>query len=151
MRIFVFSDSHGSYSPLARILNAEKPDLAVHLGDHADDALFLSKEVETPILWVSGNCDPFSGAPNSLLTEWEGHTVYLCHGHTHRVKSSLLSLSYAAREQGATLALFGHTHSPYDETYGDVRLINPGAAKSGSFAILTVTPDSITCAFQQIR
>jgi len=151
MRIFVFSDSHGRYSSLAHVLNHEKPDLAVHLGDHADDALFLSKMVNTPMLWVAGNCDPFSSAKTEQIVEWEGHKVYLCHGHTHRVKTSLLALSYAAREHGAALALFGHTHIPCDETYGDVRLINPGAVKQGSYAILTVTRDSISCAFQTTK
>lgn len=147
MKILICSDSHGSYSELVRILNREKPDLAVHLGDHADDALFLSKEVDTPMLWVAGNCDPFSGAPNSLTVEWEGHRVYLCHGHTHRVKSSLLNLYYTALEQGATLALFGHTHTRCDETCDTVRLINPGAVKNRSYAVLTVTKEEISCDF----
>ncbi len=150
MRILVCSDSHGSYSELARVLKDTAPDLAVHLGDHADDALFLSKTVDTPILSVAGNCDPFSSAPTSRTVEWEGHKVYLCHGHTHRVKSSLLNLYYTALQQNATLALFGHTHARCDETVDGVRLINPGAAKNGSYALLTVTRDSITCDFWQI-
>ena len=150
MKVFVFSDSHGSYSDLARILNRENPDLAVHLGDHADDAFFLSKETDIPVLWVSGNCDPFSNAPTTHTAELEGHKVYLCHGHTHHVKSSLLQLYYAALERGATLALFGHTHARCDETCDGVRLINPGAAKDGSFAVLTVTKDLITCEFRTL-
>ncbi|MBQ3054870.1 MAG: metallophosphoesterase [Oscillospiraceae bacterium] len=150
MRVFVFSDSHGAHSSLPHILNQDTPDLAVHLGDHADDAAHLSKTVNTPILWVAGNCDPFSSTPHELTVEWEGHTVYLCHGHTHRVKSSLLALSYAAQEHGASLALFGHTHTRCDETYNGIRLINPGAVKQGSYAVLTVTTDSIACEFKQI-
>ena len=147
MKILICSDTHGSYSEIERILTHDRFDLAVHLGDHADDALFLSKTVEIPVLFVAGNCDPFSSAPTSLTTEWEGHTVYLCHGHTHRVKSSLLNLYYTALEQGATLALFGHTHTRCDETCDTVRLINPGAVKQGSYAVLTVTKEEISCDF----
>ena len=147
MKILVCSDTHGSYSEIAHVLNSDTFDLAVHLGDHADDALFLSKEIRTPVIWVSGNCDPFSSAPASRTLTWEGHTVYLCHGHTHRVKSSLLNLYYTALEQGATLALFGHTHTRCDEVCDPVRLINPGAVKNGSYAVLTVTNDTITCDF----
>lgn len=147
MKILLCSDTHGTHSAITRILNGSKFDLAVHLGDHADDALFLSKETDTPVIWVAGNCDPFSGAPNSLTLEWEGHTVYLCHGHTHRVKSSLLNLYYTALEQGASLALFGHTHARCDEVCDTVRLINPGAVKRGSYAVLTVTRDTVDCEF----
>ena len=150
MKILVCSDTHGHYAEISRILNREHFDLAVHLGDHADDALFLSKETDTPLLWVSGNCDPFSGAPKTLTTVWEGHTVYLCHGHTHSVKASLLQLYYAALEQGATLSLFGHTHMPCDEVCDTVRLINPGAVKSRSYAVLTVTQDTVDCEFRTL-
>ena len=41
------------------------------------------------------------------------------------------SLVYAAQEQGATLALFGHTHRCLYEEAGGVKVINPGTAGRG--------------------
>ena len=42
MRIVVFSDSHGSVEPMLHAVREEKPDLVLHLGDHARDAEALA-------------------------------------------------------------------------------------------------------------
>ena len=34
-KLLVFSDSHGSTADMVRIVRSEKPDLVLHLGDHA--------------------------------------------------------------------------------------------------------------------
>ena len=51
------------------------------------------------------------------------------------------SLVYAAQEAGCQLALFGHTHIPYHEDVGGVKVVNPGTAGKGrslTWALLTI-------------
>ena len=47
--------------------------------------------------------------------------------HGHR-SVNLFSLSYKAQENGARIAMFGHTHQAYAEDDGRVLLLNPGSA-----------------------
>ncbi len=145
MRIFVFSDSHGRWEPMLSLLTQDPPDLVIHLGDHTADADALRARTMVPLLSVAGNSssDRASGVPDHRLITLEGHQLYLCHGHLHNVKSSLIYLSYSMQEQGVDLALFGHTHFPCDEQFGSVRLINPGSARS-MYAVLTLTADSVS-------
>jgi putative phosphoesterase len=37
------------------------------------------------------------------------------------------NLIYSAEENDCDIALFGHIHQPVDETFGDVRILNPGS------------------------
>lgn len=53
-----------------------------------------------------------------------GVKVHLEHGH----RRGLQALRYLALEEGARIALFGHTHYPYCEENGGVLLLNPGSA-----------------------
>ncbi|MEG0145820.1 MAG: metallophosphoesterase family protein, partial [Clostridia bacterium] len=61
----------------------------------------------------------------------------LTHGNTYRVKQGLLMLAYGAREVGADIVLYGHTHIPSVDRDGPLLLINPGALMDGRYAILT--------------
>ena len=59
-------------------------------------------------------------------------TAFITHGHLYGVKYGRLdSLVYAAMEQGAKIAMFGHTHEADIEEMGGVKIINPGTAGSG--------------------
>lgn len=151
MRIFVFSDTHDLWENVLSVLEADSPDLIIHLGDHTADAEMIRARTHIPLLSVSGNSssDRSSGVPDHRLITLEGHRVYLCHGHLHNVKDSLIFLSYAMQEQGVDLALFGHTHHPCDEQFGSTRLINPGSARS-TYAVLTLTRDTVTCEHKPI-
>lgn len=78
---------------------------------------------------VRGNCDIGGLAPDRDIVPLGSVKAFITHGHLYNVKYGRLdSLVYAAQEQGATLALFGHTHTPDYEEMGGVKLINPGAA-----------------------
>ena len=44
------------------------------------------------------------------------------------MKYDLYQLAGLARDRGADLALFGRTHIPAREQFGDVTLFNPGSA-----------------------
>ena len=44
MRIFVFSDTHGDTSGMDLVLSRTKPDIIIHCGDGADDAVEIQKK-----------------------------------------------------------------------------------------------------------
>ena len=50
----------------------------------------------------------------------------MMHGHTRHVKSGPMAVTYAARECGADILLFGHTHQPLVDRSGDFWVMNPG-------------------------
>ena len=137
MKLLVVSDSHGVTAPMLEWTARHRPDAVLHLGDHAADAEVLRAAYPTvPVYAVRGNCDG-AGAPESRTLLLGGVRIFLTHGHRYRVKLGTDILAYAALEQEAAVALYGHTHCQSDEVRGGVRLINPGAADA-RYALLTV-------------
>ena len=133
MRIGVFSDSHGDSEALDCLL--EKMgylDAVCFLGDVARDAQHLEDRLAAmpnrPVLYaVRGNNDYYSTCmlPWDRVIELDGVRIYMEHGHR---SVNLFSLSYKAQENGAGIAMFGHTHQAYAEDDGRVLLLNPGSA-----------------------
>ena len=132
MLIAVFSDSHGSVDPMIHAIREEKPDLVLHLGDHASDAEELQRVFPAlDIRYVRGNCDWGSDAEEVLTPVADGVRIFMTNGHRYNVKYTLDALANAAHFAGADLALFGHTHQSEYRVMGDVTLFNPGAAGPG--------------------
>ncbi len=135
-RIIAVSDSHGAAESLREALalaaSKGKIDYFVFLGDGLSDweavkSALQSKFPQTQWVAVRGNND-FRGSLPSLA-EWtvHGRKIMAAHGHEFHVKLGPQTLCYAARERQASVALYGHTHSPcLEEAYG-VLLLNPGA------------------------
>lgn len=69
----------------------------------------------------------------SIRFEVEGKRVLLVHGSPRKINEylfedrPLFSLERIARESGADLLVFGHTHLPYQKDVLDVRFINDGS------------------------
>ena len=132
MKLIVFSDSHRELSHMREVLDREKPDYVFHLGDHDSDAERISREFPTlSVAMVRGNCDGWSDTSVTLTLALGGVKFFLCHGHTLGVKSSYLRAIYAAREQGADVLLFGHTHVPEQDVCRGLKLLNPGSCGYG--------------------
>lgn len=128
MKIIVISDTHGEISAAVRILQAEKPDLLLHLGDYIRDAEDLERIFPTlPLCAVPGNNDWFSHEPKERVIRPEGVGIFFCHGHTTNVRASLINQKLKAQQENCTLSLFGHTHSPYLEKSGKIWMFNPGS------------------------
>lgn len=146
MRMLILSDSHGDLSTLEYILKRERSaDLIIHLGDFADDMNLFYEYTQTKgLLLCKGNCD-INGAdfPLQHIFQAENKNVFCCHGHRYGVKNGLSSLYFAAREQKADIALFGHTHSPFLDTESEVILLNPGAARNGDYATIEIIGNGI--------
>ena len=102
---------------------------------------------------VPGNCDwGQTGEPERLL-EIEGVRILMLHGHTRHVKSSPMAAVYAAREYGADVLLFGHTHVPLVDYDGTLWVMNPGAAGDytrPTCGLLTIREGIVTCSVQNI-
>ncbi len=128
-KLLVLSDSHGAQDAMRGAVSREAPDYLIHLGDHARDAARLGQEFpELPLVSVPGNCDlPTPDAVLMKLLDFDGVKVFLTHGHRYGVKQGLLRFELAAREAGADVALFGHTHQRYCKEKDGLWLLNPGA------------------------
>ena len=129
--IVAFSDAHGRLPMTDRVLTVlDEADYIFFLGDGGKDIDFLNGAYRSKLHYVHGNCDFRSGRREELV-ETDGVKFFLTHGHDYGVKSDYLSLSYAAREKGADVALFGHTHRPVILKDGLLTLINPGSLGYG--------------------
>lgn len=145
-RIGVVSDSHGGMLHLERfaeICRTEKFDQVFHLGDVLEDARWLEKQLDVPVVSVAGNCDFYAHHPREARVTVEGKRLLLLHGDRYRVKLGYDMLSYYAEENAVDAALFGHTHQPFAGYVGRALLINPGALKNGHYCILEVRAGDI--------
>ena len=143
MKAAVFSDSHGQTVLMEEAVRRTRPDVIIHLGDYDRDAVHLRHTFpEIPLCSVSGNCDMMPLSPAKDTVQLGPVKAFLTHGHLYGVKfGAVHSLVYAAQEAGCSIALFGHTHEPFNEQLGGVHVINPGTAGKGrrpTFALLEV-------------
>lgn len=149
MRILVLSDSHGNIDNMIRSVELTTPNVILHLGDCQRDAQQLQQIFPAiPMQSVSGNCDWGSLEAPEILTEYNGVKILMMHGHTRRVKASALSAVLAAKESGAQVLLYGHTHCPLVDYDGSLWILNPGSIGRGSpctYGIVTIEKDKLDC------
>lgn len=153
-RLGIVSDSHDRGVWLEKYLELcrrERYDAVFHLGDYCQDARWLERRLEQPVISVAGNCDMFSSQPREARAAYGPHRLLAVHGHLQDVKYGYERLSYLAEEQGATIALFGHTHQPYAGWMGRVLMLNPGALMDGRYAELTLDQDRIVPRLKSLR
>ncbi len=135
-RLTVFSDSHGSSAAMLEAIELHRrdTDCFIFLGDGCREAIPLFEDFGVTYQAVPGNCDMFTGGmPESLTLDLGAARIFICHGHRYGVKGSLGMLESAARERGADIALFGHTHLrlerylPPEDGQRPLWLFNPGS------------------------
>ena len=143
MRAIVVSDSHNDTNSLERAIDSQgKLDLIIHLGDIARDVDYIETcYYPVKVVSVLGNND-FRYDEYERVLDFDGHKIFLCHGHTQSVSSGYERLEATARSKGCEAALFGHTHRSVLERREDgFLLINPGSVSkprgcAPSFAVL---------------
>lgn len=154
MRILVLSDSHGNVENMVRCVELTEPDVILHLGDCQRDAEALQRRfLSVPMQSVPGNCDWGAVDAPEVLTEYGGVRILMMHGHTRNVKASTLSAVYAAREMGAQVLLFGHTHRPLVDYDGSLWVMNPGSVGRGfpcTYGVVTIAGGKIDCSTYRI-
>ena len=129
MKILVISDTHRRIANAVMLIERLNPDYIYHLGDLCEDCHELeSLYPRKVIVAVKGNNDFFDKSyPSERCFEIDGKKIFMCHGHKYNVKTSLMALLYKAKELGADIALYGHTHIAHLEEADGVTLMNPGS------------------------
>lgn len=130
MRIIVFSDSHGNYDVLEKIMERHKDDgdIFIHLGD-GEKELELIQYVynDKKIYFVSGNCDWGSDRPDYDIVKLGDKIAFITHGARFGVKNNLDALKLYARKNNANILLFGHTHIAFTDYEDGLFIMNPGS------------------------
>ena len=155
MQVLIVSDVHGNDEALQRALQ-DNPQARVVFclgGGVREYEAARASEPTREFCIVRGNCDWAAGdTPDAAVREIEGHRVLCLHGHLHGVKQSLLRAAYAARERGADILLFGHTHVPYGEHHEGLYICNPGSlGYDGRYAVADITRDAVRFEKRNVR
>lgn len=146
MRLLVLSDSHRHYQTLRRIILLHREaDRIIFLGDGLED--FDRMDLPFPVspITVSGNNDWNSIVPPNEILTLDGVKIYCTHGHLEHVKYGTQTLEKTALENGASLALFGHTHEPFHSYRDSLHLFNPGAVMDGNYGLVDIVNGQILC------
>ena len=149
MRALIFSDSHGSIKSMTDIIDREENiDLIIHAGDVNEDCYTLRKLYpEMRIEFVRGNNDFLDKeVPTDRLFTFGGKKIFLTHGHKYGVKVNPYKVWLKAKENGADICIFGHTHSRFSEDVDGLRLFNPGSSRS-SCGLLDLSNGEINLLF----
>lgn len=149
--ISIFSDTHGNKKDLAKAHQImQEADLVFHLGDGASD-IFAFDDIREKTHVVSGNCDrglELLDIPREKIVEVENCKIFLTHGDLYGVKGGLERLAARAKELGATVCCYGHTHARKICEINGVLMINPGTlyryAEVKSFCYAVVLGDKLT-------
>ena len=146
MRIAVISDTHSNIKTASALIDAVGDfDLFIHLGDHVNDFIALRSKLRCRAIGISGNEDKNFIGDDKFPTEMTISTgdikIFMTHGHTFDLnlyyqkdkwESNISGLVSSARESGAKIALFGHTHRPHLEDRDGLLLMNPGDVYFGA-------------------
>ncbi len=154
MKAIVFADSHGSTEEMALVLRRHQPDVCLHLGNDAADIWEIRGAFpKTRFEAVRGNGDR-GNAPEELLTMLGPVRVLMTHGHKYGVKQTRLRAEYAAKEKGAAILLFAHTHKPLLEYSGDLTIMNAGTVSGVytgifTYGIISINGD-VKCSIENV-
>lgn len=122
----VIADTHGNKADLKKLGNImREADYIIHLGDGYYDLNAFGQEVLEKTVRIKGNCDDAVGDRETIV-EIEGVKLFLTHGDLYGVRGGTNRLLARAKELGASVALYGHTHAALIEERSGVTIANPG-------------------------
>lgn len=128
MKVLIVSDTHRNHEYLEAVLEQEKPlDLLIHLGDAEGCEDYIEVMAECPMEVVAGNNDFYTDLPGELEIKIGKYRVLLTHGHYYYVNGGMSHIKRAVEERDIDIAMFGHTHRPFLEQYGNAVILNPGS------------------------
>lgn len=128
MKIMIVSDTHNSHRNLERAIEkAGKIDMLIHLGDVEGGEDYIEALVDCPAHILSGNNDFFSDLPREEEFDIEGKHIFITHGHYYYVSMNEERLKEEARNRGADIVMYGHTHKPSCERENGLLVLNPGS------------------------
>lgn len=128
MKILIVSDTHGSHRNLEKVIErTEGIDLLIHLGDTEGKEDYIEALADCPAYIISGNNDFFSDLPREKEFVLEGKSIFITHGHPYYVSMGEERLRKAAKDKGADIVMYGHTHKPSYSVEDGIMVLNPGS------------------------
>lgn len=125
MKLVIMSDTHGDAKVIEQVKSFHTDaDKVIHCGD---SELPYTHPFLQDVERVRGNCDADPNFLDELLFQVADARIYVTHGHLYGVKSSPMRLVYRAKEVGATIVCFGHSHVLGAEMIDDILFVNPGS------------------------
>ena len=135
IRVGVIADTHGLFD-IAITRHFKTVDHIIHAGDIGNRSVISQLEVLAPVTVVSGNVDDYeqSGFPREAMIELAGLRIAVRHilyegGKLTREGQAFLNHVHP------DICIFGHTHRPTKEWFGDTLLFNPGSAGPKRFIL----------------
>lgn len=155
MKALIVSDSHGLTGELEEL--KQKYENTVDVMIHCGDSELSPQQIELQgYQVVNGNCDFGSSYPNEIIQDVQGVRFFITHGHLYNVKMTMQNLLYRAKEAGAHIACFGHSHIMGAEVVDGVLIINPGSIllprlrREKTYAILEVEGHDASVTFYDL-
>lgn len=128
LRLAVVADTHSRpHAALAPQLTAWAPDAILHAGDIGDRAVLDALGAIAPVHAVRGNIDARErDLPDVLIINAGPLCIYLTHIAVigPRLRPDV---ARAARAEGATLVVCGHSHVPFIAKERGLTIFNPGS------------------------
>ena len=160
MRLVVFSDTHlprgARRLPDACLRELERADLILHAGDFVSAAVLQELREFAPVEGVHGNMDDpelCAALPSRRVVEAAGGRIGMVHDAGSLAgREARLAASFS----GCEAVVYGHTHVPQIERYGEVWILNPGSpterrrAPTRGLLVLEVSEDAVTPRFVAI-
>ena len=146
MRILVLSDSHGMPSRILDAVEAHpEAEALIFLGDGKRDLDTVESYYHSlpNVIKVAGNCDFSSSLPLLRVVTLGGKKIYCTHGHAEHVKYGTDELLLRARQEGADIVLYGHTHTGVTCYDDGLYIMNPGSIRDGHYGMIDIVPGGI--------
>lgn len=128
MRVLIVSDTHRRNENYLKVLDKISPvDMVIHCGDIEGSEYLIAESAGCPVQMVVGNNDFFSELPREKEFYIGKYKVFLTHGHSYYVSMNNEILKQEAKDRGADIVMYGHTHKPVVEIQKDIIAVNPGS------------------------
>ena len=128
-RVLILSDTHGYLREVPYLRNVDEYDYVIYLGDGYEEVEHWAsvKGLSERFIAVTGNCDFAPSVSRQKLFEINGVRIFITHGDLYDVKNDYRQIFSKARELGADIAMFGHTHYADHQMVEGIHLFNPGS------------------------
>ena len=152
MKVCICSDSHGNAVGIQNMLEIEKPNVLLFLGDGERDFHRVDLPHGTKYYAVSGNCDFMTMEPPWRLVEIAGVRIFMTHGHYYGVKSGVESLFERAKEESVQLVVHGHTHLMDLQERDGIILLCPGSigVQNRNYAVAEMCDGRFSIDFREL-
>lgn len=128
VKILIVSDTHRKNDNFLKALDRCKPvDMVIHCGDIEGSEYLISEASGCPVEMVAGNNDYFSDLPRERCFTIGKYKVWVTHGHNYYINMENETIKQIARQKGADIVMYGHTHKPVIKVEEDLIIINPGS------------------------